>query len=491
MSKREQPTPNFCGRTRREFLWETGCGFGAAALTSLLAGDGFFNSKAFAGAAASNYTNPLAPKPAPFAAKAKSVIFLFMYGGPSHIDTFDYKPSMVGMDGKTITVSTFGRGGRKNEGRIVEPRWKFHQRGECGKWVSELFPHLGGCVDDIAFLHSMTAESPIHGSAMLMMNSGRLQSGSPALGSWVNYGLGTMNENLPGFVVMLDRTGGPISGAKNWASGFMPATYAGTVLRPEGSPINDLSLPEGVSRELQRDMLDTIARANEAHHRLRPDQHDLAARISSYELAYNLQQHAPEAADLRQESQSTLDAYGLSNDKTRDFGTRCLLARRLVERGVRFIQVYSGGAHNDDNWDAHGDLVENHTRHAGETDQPIAALLKDLKQRGLLEDTLVVWGGEFGRQPTAEYEIGTGRDHNSYGFTMWCAGGGVKGGISVGSTDEIGAAAADKPFHVKRLHATILQQLGLDPNHLSYFYRGLDQKLVGVEHVEPISEIIV
>lgn len=240
MSKREQPTPNFCGRTRREFLWETGCGFGAAALTSLLAGDGFFNSKAFAGAAASNYTNPLAPKPAPFAAKAKSVIFLFMYGGPSHIDTFDYKPSMVGMDGKTITVSTFGRGGRKNEGRIVEPRWKFHQRGECGKWVSELFPHLGGCVDDIAFLHSMTAESPIHGSAMLMMNSGRLQSGSPALGSWVNYGLGTMNENLPGFVVMLDRTGGPISGAKNWASGFMPATYAGTVLRPEGSPISTL-----------------------------------------------------------------------------------------------------------------------------------------------------------------------------------------------------------------------------------------------------------
>jgi hypothetical protein len=299
-----------------------------------------------------------------------------------------------------------------------------------------------------------------------------------------------MNENLPGFVVMLDRSGGPISGAKNWASGFMPATYAGTVLRPEGSPINDLSLPEGVSRELQRDVLDAIARANETHHQLRPDQHDLAARISSYELAFNLQQHAPEAADLRQESQSTLDAYGLSNDKTRDFGTRCLLARRLVERGVRFIQVYSGGAHNDENWDAHGDLVENHTRHAGATDQPIAALLKDLKQRGLLEDTLVVWGGEFGRQPTAEYEIGTGRDHNSYGFTMWCAGGGVKGGVSVGSTDEIGAAATDKPFHVKRLHATILQQLGLDPNHLSYFYRGLDQKLVGVEHVEPISEII-
>jgi hypothetical protein len=374
---------NFCGRTRREFLWETGCGFGAAALTSLLSLDGFFANRA----AASTVANPLAPKPSLLPAKAKSVIFLFMYGGPSHIDTFDYKPRMVGMDGKTIAVKTFGRGGHKNEGRIVEPRWKFRQRGECGKWVSDLFPHLGDCVDDIAFLHSMTAESPIHGSGLLMMNSGRLQSGSPALGSWVNYGLGSPNDNLPGFVVMLAREGGPINGAKNWSSGFMPASFAGTIFRAAGSPINDLSLPAGTTRPIERDVLDTLARMNAQHHAARPDQHDLAARIASYELSYKMQAHAPEAVDLSQETQATRNLYGLDGDQTRDFGTRCLLARRLVERGVRFVQLYSGGGHNDDNWDAHGDLVLNHTRHAGATDQPIAALLKDLKQRGLLEET--------------------------------------------------------------------------------------------------------
>jgi len=478
---------NFCGRTRREFLWESGCGFGAAALTALLTQDGFALQRA---GASPPPANPLTPRPALLPAKAKSVIFLFMYGGPSHIDTFDYKPTMVGMDGKTVDVKTFGRGGHKSQGRIVEPRWKFRQYGQCGKWVSELFPHLGKCVDDISFLHSMQAESPIHGSAMLMMNSGKLQSGSPAMGSWINYGLGSVNENLPGFVVMLDRTGGPISGAKNWSSGYMPATYAGTVIRPEGSPINDLSLHQGMTRPMQRELLDSLAVLNERHRTLRPDQQELQARIATYELAFRMQQHAPEAVELSQETQATRDLYGLDHDKTRDFGTRCLLARRLVERGVRFVQVYSGGAHNDDNWDAHGDLVANHEKHAGATDQPIAALLKDLKQRGLLEETLVVWGGEFGRQPTAEYGVGTGRDHNSYGFTMWMAGGGIKGGISVGTTDELGAQAVEQPMHVKRLHATVLKQMGLDPNGLTYFFRGLDQKLVGVEPVEPIDDII-
>jgi hypothetical protein len=430
------------------------------------------------------------PKPPALPAKAKSVIFLFMYGGPSHVDTFDYKPDMVGMDGKTVAVKTFGRGGHRNEGRIVEPRWKFRQRGQCGKWVSDLFPHLGDCVDDIAFVHSMTAESPIHGSGLFMMNSGRLQSGSPALGSWVNYGLGSPNDNLPGFVVMLDKTGGPINGAKNWSSGYMPASYAGTIFRAAGSPINDLSLPADRPRAVERDVLDTLARMNERHQAARPDQSELAARIASYELSYKMQMHAPEAVDLSQETEATKKMYGLDRDQTHDFGTRCLLARRLVERDVRFVQVYSGGGHNDDNWDAHGDLVLNHSRHAGATDQPIAALLKDLRQRGLLDETLIIWGGEFGRQPTAEYRSGTGRDHNSYGFTMWLAGGGIKGGISVGTTDELGAAAVESPFHVKRLHATILQQMGLDPNRLAYFYRGLDQKLVGVEPVEAIGEVI-
>ncbi len=490
MSRSKQPRQNFCGRTRREFLWETGCGFGAAALSSFLAGDGFFSQATAAESQLPTFANPLAPKPSMLPGKAKSVIFLFMYGGPSHIDTFDYKPAMVGMDGKTIDVKTFGRGGHKSQGRVVEPRWSFSQRGECGKWVSDLYPHLGECVDDIAFLHSMTAESPIHGSALLMMNSGRLQSGNPAIGSWVNYGLGTVNDNMPGFVVMLDHSGGPINGAKNWSSGFMPASYAGTIFRAKGSPINDLSLPEGRTRPEERDLLDTLGQMNARHHTARPDQHELVARIASYELAYKMQAHTPEAVDLSQESEVTQKLYGVDQDKTRDFGTRCLLARRLVERGVRFVQVYSGGAHNDENWDAHGDLVKNHDRHAGATDQPIAALLKDLKQRGLLEETLVVWGGEFGRQPTAEYGVGTGRDHNSYGFTMWMAGGGLKGGVSVGATDELGSAAVEKPFHVKRLHATVLKQLGLDPNGLSYFYRGLDQRLVGVEAVEPINEII-
>lgn len=478
---------DFCGWTRREFLWEAGGGFGAAALTSLLSLDGFFAGRA---SAASAVANPLMPKPSAIPAKAKSVIYLFMYGGPSHIDTFDYKPRMVGMDGKTIAVKTFGRGGHKSEGRIVEPRWRFRQRGECGKWVSDLFPYLGECVDDIAFLHSMTAESPIHGSGLLMMNTGKLQSGSPALGSWVNWGLGSPNDNLPGFVVMLAREGGPINGAKNWSSGYMPASYAGTIFRATGSPINDLSLPAGTTRPIERDVLDTLAHLNGAHHAARPDQSELAARIATYELSYKMQMHAPEAVDISQETEATKRLYGIDREPTRDFGTRCLLARRLVERGVRFVQLYSGGGHNDDNWDAHGDLVANHTHHAGATDQPIAALLKDLKQRGLLDETLVIWGGEFGRQPTAEYGQGTGRDHNSYGFTMWMAGGGLKGGVSVGTTDELGSAAVESPFHVKRVHATVLEQLGLDPNRLAYFYRGLDQKLVGVEPVEPIREII-
>jgi hypothetical protein len=345
-------------------------------------------------------------------------------------------------------------------------------------------------VDDIAFLHSMQADSPLHGSAMLQMNSGKILSGAPALGSWVNYGLGTLNQNLPGFVVMLDKTGGPISGAKNWSSGYMPAVYQGTVMRSEGVPILDLETPEGVSRRQQRRLLDGLRRFNEIHQEARIESSELAARIASYELAYNMQQHAPEAVDLSTEKPHTRELYGLDQERTRDFGRKCLLARRLVERGVRFVQVYSGGHHDDANWDAHGDLVKNHSYHAGNTDQPIAGLLKDLKQRGMLEETLVIWGGEFGRQPTAEYAQGTGRDHNSYGFTMWMAGGGIKGGVSVGATDELGSAAVEHPFHVKHLHATVLELMGLDPNALTYFYAGLDQKLVGVEGAQPIREVI-
>lgn len=476
-------SPNFCGRTRREFLNTAAGGFASVALTGLLSEDGFF-------ANAAGYANPLTPKNPKLPGKAKSVIFLFMYGGPSHMDTFDYKPHLYPLDGKTIEVKTFGRGGKKNEGRVVGPKWDFHQYGQCGKQISTLFPNVAECVDDIAFVHSMTADSPIHGSAMLMMNSGSLISGKPSLGSWVNYGLGSPNENLPGYVVMLDRKGGPISGAKNWTSGYMPASYAGTVFRSQGDPILNLKHVNGMSAPEQRTLLDCLNHMNQGHLKDRFDNTNLAARLSSYELAYKMQATAPEAIDIENEPTYTKDLYGLENDQTEDFGRKCLLARRLVERGVRFIQIYSGGAHNDANWDAHGDLEFNHNLHAGETDKPIAGLLKDLKQRGMLDETLVVWGGEFGRQPTAEYAQGTGRDHNAYGFTMWMAGGGIKGGVSVGETDELGGKAVRDRFHVKNLHATILNQLGLGPDNLSFFYGGLDQKLVGVEGAEPIHQVI-
>lgn len=480
----------FCGRTRREFLWEAGGGFASVALTAFLSADGFLSRQARAADGVRPFANPLAPRRSQFPGKAKSVIFLFMYGGPSHVDTFDYKPKLFGLDGKTIEVKTFGRGGHKNQGRIVGPKFTFQQYGQCGKWVSSLFPNLATCVDDMAFIHSMYAESPIHGSALLMMNSGRILMGHPALGSWVTYGLGSENENLPGFVVMLDKTGGPISGAKNWSSGYMPAAYQGTILRADKVPIHDLSLPAGLSKDNQRRMLDQLRDKNLEHLAGRSDNSELNARIASYELAFKMQRHAPEAVDFSQETEATQRLYGIDQTRTADFGRKCLLARRLVERGVRFIQIYSGGAHNDDNWDAHADLVANHKHHAGNTELPIAGLLKDLKQRGLLDSTIVVWGGEFGRQPTAEYAQGTGRDHNAYGFTMWMAGGGIKPGVCVGETDELGSRAITERAHVKNLHATILHQLGLDPNNLTYFYGGLNQKLVGVEGAEPIARLI-
>ena len=491
MANIEKPANTFCGQTsRREFLHQVGGGFTSLALTGMMAKDGFLSNQAVAADGKTPWANPLAAKNPPLPAKAKHVIFLFMYGGPSQVDTFDYKPKMYPLDGKTIEVKTFGRGGKKNGGRVVGPKWQFKQYGQCGKYISDLFPHLGQQADKIAFLHSMTADSPIHGSAMLMMNSGHVLSGRPSLGSWVNYGLGTENENLPGYVVMLDPTGGPISGAKNWTSGYMPAAYQGVTVNASGTPILDLKNARGMKREEQRAMLDSLNKYNSRHLSDRTDNSNLAARIASYELAYKMQMSAPEAVDFDQEKAHVKAMYGIGEKRTDDFGKKCLLARRLVERGVRFIQIYSGGNHNDANWDAHGDLEKNHNYHAGNTDKPIAGLLRDLEQRGLLDETLIVWGGEFGRQPTAEYAKGTGRDHNSYGFTMWMAGGGIKGGQSVGQTDEIGSKAVENRFHVKNLHSTILTQLGFDPNKLTYFYRGLDQRLVGVEGAEPIRQII-
>ncbi|MEO1835291.1 MAG: DUF1501 domain-containing protein [Akkermansiaceae bacterium] len=483
-----RPTNSFCNQVnRREALRQLGGGFTSLAMTGMLAQDGFFN-KAHAGTL---YGNPLAPREPQIPAHAKSVIFLFMYGGPSHMDTFEYKPKLYPLDGKTIEVKTFGRGGKKNTGRVVGPKWAFKQYGQCGKYVSDLFPNLGEHVDDLAFLHSMTADSPIHGSAMLNMNCGSVISGKPSLGSWVNYGLGSVNEDLPGYVVMLENSGGPISGAKNWTPGYMPASYGGTVFRSQGDPILNLKNAHNMPREEQRTLLDYLNTMNREHLGLRDDQTDLSSRIASYELAYRMQATAPEAIDVESEPEHVKKLYGMDQDRTKDFGRKCMLARRLVERGVRFIQVYSGGAHNDANWDAHGNLEKNHNFHAGNTDKPIAGLIADLKQRGMLDSTLIVWGGEFGRQPTAEYAKGTGRDHNAYGFTMWMAGGGIKGGVSYGETDELGAAAVKDRLHVRNLHATVLDRMGLDPNNLSYFYGGLDQKLVGVEGAEPVRDIMI
>lgn len=476
----------FCRKTRRELLWETGAGFTGLALTGMLSADGFFSEAA---GASSISANPLAPRRPMAPGKARSVIFLFMYGGPSQLDTFDYKPNLVGRDGQTVTVRSFREGNQPKALKLMEPRWKFKPYGRCGKYVSDLFPNVAECVDDIAFIHSCYSDAPVHGSAMIQMNTGKILTGSPSLGSWVNYGLGSVNQNLPGYVVMMDTTGGPISGAKNWSSGYMPAAYQGTVLRAAGDPILDLQRPEGMTREMQRDMLDSIGHMNEQHRAVRADNSNLAARVASYELAFNMQSHAPEAVDISREPEYIKQMYGLDREETRDFGYRCLLARRLVEHGVRFTQLYAGGGNTNflHFWDAHGDIVNNHNRNARRTDKPIAGLLKDLKQRGLLESTLVVWGGEFGR---TSHGTGDGRDHNAYGYTMWMAGGGIKGGVSAGQTDELGMEAAVDRYHVKNIHATILNQLGIDPNRLSYFYNGLNQKLVGVVPVEPIQPII-
>lgn len=479
----------FCGRTRREFLWQSGGGFMSVALASML-GHGFFSSQTKAADGLSSFGAPRSLEEPHFRPRAKNVIFLYMYGGPSQIDTFDYKPALRGMDNKTVPVATKGRSGIRDVGRVVEPRWQFRRYGQSGQYVSTLFPHLSGCVDDIAFIKSMTADSPLHGSAMLQMNTGRILSGSPSMGSWINYGLGSVNENLPGFVVMLDPRGGPISGAKNWSSGYMPASLQGSVIRSTGTPILNLHPREGVSRELQRGVLDAIESYNRTHLETRSFNSNLASRIASYELAFRMQSEAPEATDVERESEKTQEMYGLRRPETAYFGRQCLIARRLVERGVRFVQLFSGGAHASSTWDAHDDIVSNHEARAMETDQPVAGLIRDLKQRGMLDETLIIWGGEFGRQPIAEYEKGTGRDHNSYGFTMWMAGGGVKSGQSIGETDELGNAAVRDPFHVKNLHATVLHLLGVDPNRLTYFHRGLEEKLVGPEEAEPIWPVI-
>ena len=356
----------------------------------------------------------------------------------------------------------------------------FAKHGQSGLEISSLFPHTARFADDLCVIRSMYTDTAAHASGCLQMNTGNVVIGKPSLGSWLSYGLGTESESLPSFVVMTDPRGGPISGASNWAAGFMPAAYQGTLFRGKGSPLLDLATPDGTSSRSQRHALDLIQDLNRRHLATHPDETELAARIQSYELAFKMQTTAAEVVDLDREDQRTRALYGLDSERTRDFGGKCLLARRLLERGVRFIQLYSGGGHLEDTWDGHSDCIKNHTTHAGETDQPVAALLTDLKRTGLWDETLVVWGGEFGRTPTSEGINKPGRDHNPYGFSMWLAGAGVKGGQAIGATDELGFNAVENRCHVSDLHATILHLMGLDHTRLTYFYQGFDHRLTGV-----------
>lgn len=478
--------------TRRHFLEQAGAGFAGVALTALLDRDGFFSR---AQAAAPGPANVLAARIPARPTRVKSCIFLFMYGGPSQMDLFDYKPELQKRDGQTVKLELRLR--NVQPGKLLGSKRKWAQHGQSGLWISDALPRLSQHADKLAVIKSLYADSFAHGAAMIQMNSGRIIQGHPSLGSWLDYGLGTVNQNLPGYVVMLDPRGGPISGSANWSSGFMPAAHQGTVFRSSGQPILNLDPAAGTTSAMQRELIDAANGLNAEHLAAHSGYSELSARIASYELAFQLQRTAPDALDLSQESEATREMYGLNGTKNdhplalgpAPFGRQCLIARRLVERGVRFIQIYHGGGHQQQNWDAHNGVEENLKIHCPEIDQPIAGLLADLEQRGMLEETLVVWGGEFGRQPVSQGEQG-GRDHNPKGFTYFLAGGGVRGGTSYGETDELGHEAVVNRHHLRDLHATILNQMGLDPNKLSYFYGGLEQRLVGVEGANVIQGIL-
>lgn len=453
--------------SRREFLCRSGGGFGALALSYLLSRD-----MAQAEDVAIDPLNPLAARKPHFAPKAKSVIFLFMEGGPSHLDLFDPKPTLEKLAGQPMPES-FGRPitamGTANNALLPSKR-KFKQHGQSGLWVSDWYPNVAEHVDDIAVVRSCWADGLNHVGSVCQMNTGDILAGRPSLGAWTTYGLGASNENLPAFVVMTDANE-PLGGPKNWSSGFLPASFQGTAFRAGKTPIYDLATPRTIGDKQQRSKLDLLGKLNQQFAADKTEDTELAARLNSYELAYRMQASAPEAVDLSGESEATKKLYGIDDESTRKYGTLCLMGRRLVERGVRFVQLYSGGGSA---WDAHNDIEENHTRMCRSSDLPVAGLLKDLKARGLLDSTLVVWGGEFGRTPFSEKTLG--RDHNPWGFTMWFAGAGVKGGTVIGETDEIGLRAISNKQHVHDIHATILYAMGLDNERLTYLHNGREER---------------
>ena len=462
----DQNVPHFeTLHTRRDFLRRGGAGFGALALSYLMGADKLLG--------ATRATNPLAAKPGHFPAKAKSVIFLFMEGGPSHLDTFDPKPKLNELAGQRLPDS-FGKvltsmGESKSPLLGSKRIWKQH--GQGGLWVSDWLPHTAECADELAVIRSCWADGINHSSGVCQMNTGSILAGRPSLGSWVTYGLGSMNEDLPAFVVMQDNATQIVNGPRNWGSGFMPAMYQGIRIQGGAEPVPNLNTPEGITDAQQRSKLDLLNTINRRYADAHPDQTELEARIASYELAFRMQAQAPGAVDMTKETEATKKLYGIGEKETDTFGKQCLLARRLVERGVRFVQLYHGAGSK---WDAHDKIEKNHSELCRSMDKPVAGLLKDLKSRGLLQDTLVVWGGEFGRTPMSEK--GDGRDHNPFGFSMWMAGGGVKGGQAIGATDELGLHAVEDRLHVHDLHATILHLLGLGNMDLIFKYKGRPER---------------
>jgi Protein of unknown function (DUF1501) len=456
--------------TRRHFFRECGVGVGKIALASLLTDA--FHTRATAAA------NPLAPRPPHFAPKATRVIHLFMAGAPSQLDLFDYKPALAKYEGKPIPPEII-QGQRyafiRPDAAALGPRFRFAKHGRCGADLSEMLPHLAQVVDHVCLVKSVHTDQFNHAPAQIFLNTGFAQPGRPSLGSWVTYGLGALTSDLPAFVVL--STGSGISGgAANWSSGFLPTVYAGVRFRNQGDPILDVTAPPGVDARLQRDTLDLVGALN--RRRLdRDGDPEIATRLASYEMAYRLQTSAPELTDLRSESKATLALYGADPDKP-SFARACLLARRMIERGVRFVNIYHEG------WDAHTDVAGNLRKNCGETDRASAALVLDLKQRGLLDETLVIWGGEFGRTPMVESNPALGRslgrDHHPQAFTVWLAGGGVKPGLTYGATDDLGFHVVEKPVHVHDLQATILHLLGFDHERLTFRYAGRDFRLTDV-----------
>jgi hypothetical protein len=474
---------------RREFLWRSGGGLGGIALAHLLGADGLL--------AGEGEGAPARPRPEfngglHHRAKAQRVVQLFMSGAASQCDTFDYKPLLIKKHGEK-----FDPGGKVElfqsvPGAVMKSPWAWRPHGGCGKFVSDLLPHLAGCVDDMAFLHALVSKSNVHGPATFLQATGFVLPGFPGMGSWVAYGLGSLNRDLPAFVVLPDARGYAPNGPANWGSGFLPASYQGTAVRPSSrAPIFDLFPPEegGTTPEAEREGLDLLGRLNRAHREGREGDTRLDARIASYELAARLQLSAPEVLDLSGESRATKELYGLGDPVTDDFGRNCLIARRLLERGVRFVQVWSGADNGFPrrNWDSHEDLARDHAAMGRSMDRPAAALITDLKARGLLDDTVVYWTTEFGRMPCSQG--GKGRDHNPFTFTNWLAGGGIKGGTTFGESDEWSYKPAADPLYGYDVHATVLHLLGIDHTRLTYRHNGIDRRLTDV-HGSVITSIV-